>query len=222
MYKKRSTLDIDTAIKNMKLDEDNITKAIETIINIDIGDDAKISLNKIEKIKENDKYEGYKVFLEVHVGKIKENFHVDIATGDVITPKEIEYTYNCILENKAIKILAYNKETIIAEKIESILSKSEANSRMKDYFDIYLICSLHLNELNEKHLARAVANTFKQRNFKGNIIEKFETIKNSKILNNKWINFSKNNNYAYKIAYDDVIESVENIIKICEKDLCHN
>ena len=99
---KRSTLDIDTAIKNMKLDEDNITKTIETIINIDIGGDAKISLNKIEKIKEN--------------------FHVDIATGDVITPKKIEYTYNCILENKAIKILAYNKETIIAEKIESILS----------------------------------------------------------------------------------------------------
>ena len=114
---KRSTLDIDTAIKNMKLDEDNITKTIETIINIDIGGDAKISLNKIEKIKENDEYDGYKVFLEVHVGKIKENFHVDIATGDVITPKKIEYTYNCILENKAIKILAYNKETIIAEKI---------------------------------------------------------------------------------------------------------
>ena len=80
---------------------------------------------------------------------------------------------------------------------------------MKDYFDIYLICSLHLNKLNEKHLASAIANTFKQRNFKGNIIEEFETIKNSIILNNKWINFSKNNNYAYKIAYDDVIESVE-------------
>lgn len=209
----RSTMDIDTAFRNANFDKETITEMINSIISIDINDDAIVKLVKIDDIRDEDEYGGFRVSLEVNIDGSKESFHIDIATGDPITPKSIKFKYRPTLSDKFINVNAYNIETVLAEKIETVLSRAEANSRMRDFYDIYLIYTRDWDNINKSHFRKAMENTFKDRGFKGDIQETFEIIEESSILENKWNQYARRNSYCEDLNYDNVSKIVETIVK---------
>ena len=161
-------------------------KIINNILEIELNDGAIFEVDDISLIREEDEYGGYRVSLTVKIDNMRESFHFDVATGDPITPKEIDYNYSPIIGKKTIKVLTYNLETVLAEKLETILTRGEKNSRMKDFYDVYLIMALKKDELNLKHLEQAVYNTFKKRNFTSDVENILTSISDSKILKIKW------------------------------------
>ena len=208
----RSTKDIDTAIKDANFTKENVKKMIESIISIDIDDGAFISLLDIGNIREEDQYGGFRVILNVKVDTIRENFQVDIATGDPITPKPIVYKYLPILGGSCLNVWSYNIETVIAEKLETILRRAEANSRIRDYYDIYLIYTKGWKNVKTDDLRKAVDKTFEKRNYTGNIAEVISILKDSEIIKSRWDSYKKKYEYANNIDYADIMKCIEDII----------
>lgn len=187
---------------------------IKEIISIDISDNAKINFLGVEKIRDEDEYGGFRINLMVELYEIKEKIHIDIATGDPITPKEISYKYKTLLDNKVLTVWAYNIETVLAEKIETILNRLEVNGRMRDFYDIYLIYTKEWEKINKEILKKAIKKTFDKRSFRGDIIENLTIIKYSKVLRNRWEKYANKYNYAKNIEFDEIIKCLENIILI--------
>ncbi|CDF20873.1 putative uncharacterized protein [Clostridium sp. CAG:609] len=209
----RSTKDIDTAIKDTNFTKENVEEMIKSIISIDINDGALINFVEISNIREEDQYGGFRVVLNVKVDTIRENFQIDIATGDPITPKPIVYKYLPILGDRYINIWSYNIETVIAEKLETILRRAEANSRTRDYYDLYLIYTKGWNNVNFNDLHKAIDKTFKKRNYTGNIEEAIAILKDSEIIKNRWDSYKKKYEYAKNIDYDKIMQCIEEIVK---------
>lgn len=208
----RSTKDIDTAIKDTNFTKENVEEMIKSIISIDINDGALINFVKISNIREEDQYGGFRVVLNVKVDTIRETFQIDIATGDPITPKPIVYKYLPILGDGYINIWSYNIETVIAEKLETILRRAEANSRTRDYYDLYLIYTKGWNNVNFNDLHKAIDKTLKK-NYTGNIEEAIAILKDSKIIKNRWDSYKKKYEYAKNIDYDKIMQCIEEIVK---------
>ena len=208
----RSTNDIDTAIKDTNFTKENVEEMIKSIIVIDINDGALINFVKISNIREEDQYGGFRVVLNVKVDTIRENFQIDIATGDPITPKPIVYKYLPILGDGYINIWSYNIETVIAEKLETILRRAEANSRTRDYYDLYLIYTKGWNNVNFNDLHKAIDKTLKK-NYTGNIEEAIAILKDSEIIKNRWDSYKKKYEYAKNIDYDKIMQCIEEIVK---------
>ncbi len=209
----RSTKDIDTAIKDANFTKENVEKMIKSIISIDINDGALISFIEIVNIRKDDQYGGFRVILNVKLDTIRENFQIDIATGDPITPNPIIYKYHPILGDSYINVWSYNIETVIAEKLETILRRAEANSRIRDYYDLYLIYTKGWHAVNIDDLRKAVDKTFEKRNYTGNIEKTIATLNDSKIIKNKWDSYKKKYNYAKDINYDQIIKCIMEIVK---------
>lgn len=210
----RFTKDIDTAIKDANFTKENIEKMIKSIIAIDINDGALISFIEIGNIREEDQYGGFRAILNVKVDTIRENFQIDIATGDPITPKPIVYKYHPILGDSFVNVWSYNIETVIAEKLETILRRAEANSRIRDYYDLYLIYTKGWNHVKIDDLRKAIDKTFEKRNYTGNIEEVVAILKDSEIIKNRWNLYKKKYEYANDIDYEEIMKCVEEIIKV--------
>lgn len=209
----RSTNDIDTAIKDTNFTKENVEEMIKSIISIDINDGALINFVEISNIREKDQYGGFRIVLNVKVDTIRETFQIDIATGDSITPKPIVYKYLPILGDRYINIWSYNIETVIVEKLETILRRAEANSRTRDYYDLYLIYTKGWNNVNFNDLHKAIDKTFKKRNYTGNIEETIAILKDSEIIKNRWDSYKKKYEYAKNIDYDKIMQCIEEIVK---------
>ena len=144
----RTTMDIDTAFRNANFNEKTIVKMIKEIVSIKIDDNAKLSYLGISPIRDEDQYGVFRADIQIKIDNIKEKIHIDIATGDPITPKEINYKYKPILGDRYVKLWAYNIETVLAEKVETILSRVELNGRMRDFYDVYLIYTKDWDNVN--------------------------------------------------------------------------
>lgn len=210
----RFTKDIDTAIKDANFTKENVEKMIKSIIAIDINDGALISFIEIGNIREDNQYGGFRAILNVKVDTIRENFQIDIATGDPITPKPIVYKYCPILGDSYVDVWSYNIETVIAEKLETILRRAEANSRIRDYYDLYLIYTKGWNDIKIDDLRKAIYKTFEKRNYHGNIEETVAILKDSEIIKNRWNSYKKKYEYANDIDYEGIMKCVEEIIKV--------
>ena len=209
----RSTKDIDTAIKDANFTKENVEKMIKSIIAIDISDGALISFVEIDNIREEDQYRGFRVVLNVKVDTIRENLQIDIATGDPITPQPIVYKYLPILGDNYINVWSYNLETIIAEKLETILRRAEANSRIRDYYDLHLIYTKGWKDVNVEDLRKAIAKTFSNRKYNGDIEETISILKNSEIIRNRWDSYKKKYNYASNIEFEEIMNCIEKIVE---------
>ena len=208
----RFTQDIDTAFKNANFNAETIVKMIQEIISIDLNDGVKISYLDINTIKDEDEYGGYRVDLLVSMENIKEKFHIDVATGDPITPKEIVYKYKPLLDDKYINIWAYNIETVLAEKIETVFSRLELNGRMRDFYDIYLIYATCYNDINKRNLNKAIQKTFDKREYKGDVNAALEIIANSTILADRWRIYQSKYSYARDVDYSTIISALNAIM----------
>lgn len=210
----RSTMDIDTAIRKTKFTEENIIKMITEIINKDVDDNVKFGIEKTEPIRDEDEYGGLRITINFTLENMRDSFHIDIATGDPIHPGPDDYKYESLIGNEVYKVWSYNLETVLAEKIETILSKLEASSRMKDYYDIYLIHKFKFNKINKTKFRGAVEKTFEKREFNADLIANLNVVKDSKILRDKWTSYSRKNSYARNLEFDETIKCLEEFIDI--------
>ena len=218
----RSTMDLDTTIKGLPLDRETITKVFDEIISIDLKDNVKLEIENIKDIKEEELYSGFEVNLKAEFEGLKTNLMIDITTGDVITYKEVEYKYSTLFDNVTINIMTYNYETIIAEKFESIISRNIDNTRMKDYYDLYMFVNIKWNDINKDTLRKAIINTSKARetlNYIDNASKYIELISDDSRLKSLWNNYQNNYEYAKNISFKDVINSVQQINNILEKKI---
>lgn len=157
----RSTMDLDTTIKGLRLDRDTIEKVINNIININLNDNIQFKLENIKEIREEELYSGFNVNIKANFDGLITNLMIDITTGDVITYNEIEFKYKTLFDNENINIMSYNYETIIAEKFETIISRNIDSTRMKDYYDLYMFINLKWNDINKDILNKAIKTLLK-------------------------------------------------------------
>lgn len=210
----RTTMDIDANITGMDFSEDEILKLVQTIISIDLNDNVLFEIDKSEPIKEDNEYGGYSFKIIGKVFNLKIIFHIDISTGDLITPRAIEYKYKTLLEDTVINLYTYNNETIIAEKLQTVLVRSVANSRMKDFYDLYYFSTNKWNEIDKKIFKDAINVTFKHRNSINelNFYEKIiREIAKSNLIKERWTSYQNRFSYAKNVTFDDVINSINKI-----------
>ena len=214
----RTTMDMDTTIKGFKLTEENITNIINEICNIKIDDGITFEVQKIELIREDDDYGGYRItFKANYMESMPVIMKIDITTGDKITYKEIKYSFDLMLEDRKIQIWSYNLETIIAEKFESIIKRGILGTRIRDYYDVYMLLNTQTKNINFNTLKDAIYSTAEYRNTI-NIIKDWskiiEQLDNSDIMKKQWERYKKDNFYAKEIKYEDLIESLKQVGKI--------
>lgn len=210
----RSTMDMDTTIKGFKLDKENLKNILQEIIKIDIGDNIKFKIISIENIREDDDYGGLRVHLQASFDEMPIDLKIDVTTGDKITYKEINYKYNLILEKRSIEIWTYNVETIIAEKYESIIKRSILNTRIRDFYDLYMLTHLDKKNINSKMLILAIKETSKHRgtfdiiNDKNIVEDVINSIQNDNFLKEQWNKYQRSYEYAKDIKYEQLIDSI--------------
>lgn len=213
----RSTMDLDTTIKGLLLDRETITKVINDIISIEIGDNIKLEIENIKDIREEELYSGFNVNLKAEFDGLKTNLMIDITTGDVITYKEVEFKYNTLFDNEIINIMTYNYEIILAEKFESIISRNIDNTRMKDYYDLYMFVNLKWNDINKDTLRKAIINTAKNRESLDYIDDSskyIELISEDSRLKSLWNSYKSNYDYAEDIEFIDTINAIKVISEV--------
>lgn len=213
----RSTMDLDTTIKGLPLDRDTITKVINEIISIDVEDNVRLEIENMKDIREEELYSGFEVNLKAEFDGLKTNLMIDITTGDIITHKEVEFKYSTLFDNETINIMTYNYETIIAEKFESIISRNIDNTRMKDYYDLYMFVNLKWNDINKDTLRKAIINTSKARetlDYIDNASKYIELISDDERLKALWNSYQNNYEYAKDIEFVDTINAIKVISEI--------
>ena len=219
---RRTTSDMDTMIKGVDIESDELLKIIQEIINIETDDNISFEIEKTKDIRVDDIYGGVNVKLIAKKDGLIVPLFIDITTKDPITPREIEFKYKSLFDDTYIKIMAFNKETIIAEKFETLIKDTETNTRAKDFYDLYILIKDYWNDLDKTNLIKAIQNTCNRRDslyILDEIEERFDFIKESNILQNEWNKYKIAHLYAKDIEYADIMKNINLIIEELEKEV---
>ena len=211
----RSTRDMDISIKGIDVSQDKMLKILNEILSIDINDKVKFEVVNITDIRADDEYGGNKYHLVGKLENLKVALEIDISTGDEITPKELNFEYTSIFDNKKIYIGTYNIETILSEKVETILRRGKYNTRMKDYYDVYFFLTKLKNEINLEIFKQALNNTLRKReafNYYNDYKQILNGLTNDERINNYWNTYKKKNKYAENIEFDELIKVLEKFL----------
>ena len=213
----RSTMDVDTTVKAIQLDEENARRIMEEIMAIDLEDGVTFSITSVDQIMEGHEYEGLRFMVECNLDKLRQAIKIDISTGDKITPRAISYKLPLIIEDRTIDLWAYNLETLLAEKLESIMVRGDANTRMRDFYDIHILLGSEDEKFDKDTLAAAFSATCRHRNSEKNTYgfeETLHLIRNSEKMRQQWNNYRKGSYYVGEISWEDVCDSVKNLYKL--------
>ena len=211
----RTTMDMDATLRGYPLSEKAIQEALSEICAIPLGDDVTLELDHIAPIREDDEYGGFRVAIIARYESINTPLKIDITTGDIITPDAIRYAFHSNFENKKIEVWAYNVETILAEKVETILRRSVLNTRPRDFYDVYIIMKTQRQTIHKRIFVSALSATSKKRLSLGALQDKDKillTIKTDPIMRQRWDRYCKDNYYANGIEFDEVIEVLIDIM----------
>ena len=207
----RATMDMDATIKQYPVSEETVRAMVEEILKIDLDDNISFTFKSIGEIREGDEYPGYRVSLTADYPPMAVPLKLDITTGDKITPHEIEYEYKLMLENRSVNVLAYNLATILAEKLETIISRGDQSTRPRDYYDIYILTKLQMENINLETLALALRETAFKRGSEA-IVRQYqeivEIVRNSEAMNRQWSNYRKDFDYATNIEFPEVCDVI--------------
>lgn len=212
----RATMDMDATIKGMPVNEETVRAMFEEICKIELEDDITFVFRSIGEIREGDVYTGYRVSLSANYPPMAVPLKLDITTGDKITPREIEYQFKLLLEDRSISVLAYNLETIMAEKLETVVSRGDQNTRPRDYYDIYILSKLQRRNIEPGALKAALMATVKKRGsarVMGNYADIMNTVRNSEIMHKQWNNYKNDFEYAADISFEEVCDTVVQLMK---------
>lgn len=211
----RATMDMDATIKGLPVNETTVRQMLEDICKIQINDEVTFSLGSIGEIREGDEYTGYRVHLTANYSPMAVPLKLDISTGDKITPREMEYSFKLLLEDRSISVLAYNLETVMAEKLETVISRGDQNTRPRDYYDVYILAKLQHSNINPESLKQALAATSYKRGSSDIIINYrniMEMVKESKAMQEQWLKYQKNFEYASDVVFQDACDTVVQIM----------
>ncbi|MCI9247266.1 MAG: nucleotidyl transferase AbiEii/AbiGii toxin family protein [Clostridia bacterium] len=217
----RNTLDMDATIRGINLEKDNLERILNEIFNIDLEDEVTFEFNGMKEIRQEDEYGGYRITLDAKFDKLVVPMKLDITTGDVIVPQEVNYKFKLMFEERSIEILAYNMETIIADKFETIISRNIDTTRARDFYDIYILWTTQQQNFDKELLGKAIVEKFKYRgseNKLNDINEIMEAIEKNDSLKEHWKNYQSKFSYAKDISYEDTIDVLEKITDIAGED----
>ena len=218
----RMTKDMDATITGIDVSKDKRLKVLNEILSINLKDGVKFDVVDITDIREDDEYGGNKYHIVGKLQSLKVNLEIDISTGDKVTPRELKYKYPLIFEDRTIMITSYNIETILAEKIETVLWRGVFNSRMKDFYDIYYFLTKLRKDIDINILKEAVDNTFTKRN-SFEYLNDYEQIINSIIGNERieklWNIYSNKYKYSNGIDITEILNLLKDIINEVESAL---
>ena len=217
----RATMDLDTTLKGLALTHEAIREIFEEIIKVPVMDDVVFAILNTSDIRMGDDYPGIRVNLRANYPPINVPFTVDVTTGDRITPHEIEYTFSLMFENRKIRVMAYNIETVFAEKLETVISRGIANTRPRDFYDIFILWKLRGHELSMDVLKDALEQTAEKRGSR-EVIKRYDSILSdvlaSEQMHGFWRKYQKDFAYTRDISFEDAI-GVARVI-IGSLDIC--
>lgn len=208
----RATMDIDTTVKSLNLSRDNAIKIVEDIIAVEIPDGVQFRITKVTDIMEEHDYPGIRFVLEATLDKMRQAVKIDISTGDIITPGAMEYSYNLMFEDRSISLWTYNLETLLAEKLETIMARGITNTRMRDFYDIYVIS--RQEAFDKEVLKRAFLATSAKRNTTGHIPD-FQnilaTVVSDDTMEAQWESFREDSFFVGDLSWDEVTDGVKTL-----------
>ena len=211
----RSTMDIDTSMKNLNLSAEDALRVVNQVKDIDLDDGVSFDVKDVSNIMDEMEYPGIRVTMNANVGRLITPLKIDISTGDVITPRAIEFNYDLLLEDRSIKLWSYNLETILAEKLQTVLARGILNTRMRDFYDIRMLVDTYEDKVNKAVLKYAFAATCKKRgtdNLQEQAEEIVKIIEADEQIQVLWRAYQKKYSYAADIDYASVIRGVRKLM----------
>ena len=210
----RSTMDVDTTVKSLHMNKKSVQKILEEIMAIEVEDGVSFRISKVQDIMEGHEYEGLRFMIECSMDRLKQTIKIDISTGDEITPGAIEYKLPLIIEDRTIELWAYNLETLLAEKLETIMVRAEANTRMRDFYDIHVLLKQDVVTVDRDLLKAAFYATCNKRGsieLIGTIDDVLNKISDDETMRQLWNNYRKSNYYVGALEWEDVIGSARKL-----------
>lgn len=211
----RSTMDIDTSMKNLNLSAEDALRVVNQVKDIDLDDGVSFEVKDVSNIMDEMEYPGIRVTMNANVGRLITPLKIDISTGDVITPRAIEFNYDLLLEDRSISLWSYNLETILAEKLQTVLARGILNTRMRDFYDIRMLLDTYEDKVNKAVLKDAFAATCKKRgtdHLREQAEEVIKIIEADEQLQVLWRAYEKKYSYAADIDYASVISGVRKLM----------
>ena len=211
----RSTMDIDTSMKNLNLSAEDALRVVNQVKDIDLDDGVSFDVKEVSNIMDEMEYPGIRVTMNANVGRLITPLKIDISTGDVITPRAIEFNYDLLLEDRSISLWSYNLETILAEKLQTVLARGILNTRMRDFYDIRMLLDTYKDKVNKAVLKDAFAATCKKRgtdHLQEQAEEIIKIIEADEQLRVLWRAYQKKYSYAAEIDYASVISGVRKLM----------
>jgi len=211
----RTTMDIDATIRNYPLTEKNIQRIFNEILALDINDGVSFKLKWINEIRENDIYSGFRISMDCFYDTLTVPIKVDLTSGDMITPHAIEYKYKLLMEERWISIYSYNLETILAEKIETVLFRGVLNTRSKDFYDIYKLSKLRGIGIDYSLCKKALIATMERRksiDILSNSENILDFIRRDRFIRERWTKYQKEFNYVNEISFAEVMDEIKKVI----------
>lgn len=208
----RATMDIDTTVRSLNLDKESATRTIEDIISVEIPDGVQFQITKVTDIMEEHDYPGIRFMLEATLDKMRQAIKIDISTGDIITPRAVEYSYKLMFEDRAISLWTYNLETLLAEKLETIMARGTANTRMRDFYDIHVIN--HQESFDKEVLRKAFLATSEKRDSTIQIPDFrdiLSSVESDEAMQTQWESFKTDSFFVGELSWEDVMESVKEL-----------
>ena len=216
----RSTMDIDATVKGATVGIEEVENMIASIISVPVDDGVEFRLKRISEIMDEAEYPGIRVSMETEFDGVITPLKIDISTGDAITPREVRYSFKLMLENRSIEIWAYNLETVLAEKLETVVSRATTNTRMRDFYDIYILDQLHGNTLNRQTLYDALLATAKKRGTERHLAEAVDIlneVESSPVMQKLWESYRRKFSYAADLEWSIIMGAVRSLYALCEK-----
>jgi predicted nucleotidyltransferase component of viral defense system len=211
----RTTMDMDATIKGQTLTEKQVTEIIKNVISFPIDDNVLFSFRGIEEIHEEADYPGYRVSIDAVLDKTRQTMHIDITTGDFVTPSEIEYSFRLMFEDRSISILAYNLETVLAEKFETIVARGLTNTRMRDFYDAYVLTSTQ--KIDPDIFRAAFEKTADKRKTADQIAEAgiiIERVAASQVMSGLWSRYQKKFSFAAEVTWEAAINALRKLAAV--------
>ncbi len=217
----RSTMDLDATVKGANVNVEDIENLISAIVSVPIDDGVKFQLKSISEIMDEAEYPGIRVSMTTTFDGVVTPLKIDISTGDAITPREVRYSFKLMLEDRSIDIWAYNLETVLAEKLETIITRTTTNTRMRDFYDIYILDQLHGNTLNRQTLYDALLATAKKRGTERHLAEAVDVlneVESSPVMQKLWESYRRKFSYAADLEWSIIMGAVRSLYSLSEKE----
>ena len=208
----RTTMDLDATIKARTLDKSEVAAIISDILGVSVDDGVILTFKSIEEIHEEADYPGYRISIEAVLDKTRQTIKVDITTGDFVTPREVEYNFKLMFEDRTISIMAYNLETVLAEKFETVITRGVTNTRMRDFYDIYILTVTQ--SLDADTFRAALEKTVEKRHTVAQMVDSesvIRTIAVSGIMMDLWKRYQKKYSYAADVTWEIAMDALKGL-----------